>query len=102
MRGVPEDVMVVDEDLFAGDFVTHRQTARFGKVLWIGRRGHMVVEFHQWGEGYAGYVEEWKWVSDFVKAQLWICPALVPPERRMRSSGWRWLSEPYPGGGCSR
>ena len=106
MEGVPEDVMVVDEDLFAGDFVKHHQTGRLGKILWIGRRGHMVVEFHQWGEGYAGYVEEWKWVSDFVKAQPWISnrvPArtsgdvanMVPPELRMASSGWRWLSEPY-------
>ena len=64
----------------------------------------MVVEFHQGGD--EGYVEEWRWVSAFVKTQIWNAnsvPArtsgdvanMVPPELRMASSGWRWLSEPY-------
>jgi hypothetical protein len=104
LEGVPEDVMVVDEDLFAGDFVKHHQTGRLGKILWIGRRGHMVVEFHQWGD--EGYVEEWRWVSDFVKTQIWNAnsvPArtsgdvanMVSPDRRVASSAWRWLTGPY-------
>ena len=87
MEGVPEDVMVVDEDLFAGDFVKHHQTGRLGKILWIGRRGHMVVEFQQGGD--ERYVEEWRWVSAFVKAQIWNAPRIrgdianrVPPEQR--------------------
>ena len=90
MRGVGEDIM-------EGDFVKHWRTGRLGKVLWIGRRGRMVVEFH--GRDY-GFVEEWRWVGAFVKAQN--APRMrgdianyVPPERRMASSAWRWLSWPY-------